>query len=146
MGTKAYFCSDCPYPEIVYTDVSGEKHYTPAMLFAKDKMNLVNSSDAVICAVCGRGFSKESIKYGKCKYCTQLLSGDNVETSKLAYKKYKSILPLWVRLSALFSKKSCIEDDEVILFSLGKNVYLFNKLNAKEKGLIKGPKKVYVRS
>lgn len=143
IGTKTVEkCSDCPYPEVIYTDGNGVKRYTKGMIFAKDKMELIESEETKICNVCGRAFSKNKISSGNCVDCNKLLLNlPNANTAAL-YKKYKQILPLSVRIFGVFSEKSCYEDEEMALIRVGNSVYAFNKLNVKEKGLIKGPKLV----
>ncbi len=139
-----YKCIDCPYPEMVYTTKTGEKKWTPLLVFAKDKMELVdpgeeNGTEVAKCADCGRYFSIGVLKHKKCPVChsATLVEGDAEARKK--YKEYKGLLSLGVRLKALFAKKYCVEDDEIIIFLVGKKKYIFNKLNVTEKGYVNKP-------
>ncbi|MDE6294050.1 MAG: hypothetical protein K2L88_05460, partial [Clostridiales bacterium] len=58
------------------------------------------------------------------------------------YRKYAKILGLGIRLRHMFSQKSCREDSNMIIFELGNERYIFNKLNARDCGYIEPPKKV----
>jgi len=51
------------------------------------------------------------------------------------------MLGLGVRLSHLFTKKYCREDGGVLLFVLGNDKYVFDKLNAQEFGFVSKPVK-----
>lgn len=141
-----YKCKDCPYPEIVYTTLSGEKKYTPSMIFAKDTMSLVDTTSEEVkvakCSSCGRYFTEEALKNKLCPTCSNAEKDYVDSQSKKLYKKYKTLLPLGVRLFSLFSTKYCVEDDELIIFVLGKKKYSFNKLCVKEKGYFDKPRKM----
>lgn len=141
-----YKCKNCPYPEVVYTTLSGEKKYTPALRFTKDTMGLVDIKDPNVeiekCSCCGRYFSKSVIKMGLCPTCLKS-EDDQDEEKKALYKKYKSLLPLSVRLLSIFAKKFCVEDEELIIFVIGKKKYAFNKLCVKEKGYFDKPSRMY---
>ena len=141
---KVFKCKYCPYPEVVYTDRLGVKHYTPDMVFVKDRMELVSKDDEEIktaeCKVCGRRFSSNKLKNGACPLCASLEYLD--EEAKERYKQYRNILPISTRLIRCFSKKYCVEDEELIIFVLGKKYYVFNKLDATEKGYICKPRKL----
>ncbi len=140
----SYKCADCPYPEVVYTDVDGERRYTPNLIFAKDMMKLIEADGKNNkCNTCGRFFSEEYLKKSKCPLCSTVVYAYKGSGDKVLYKKYKNLLPLGARLMSVFATKTCAEDDELVMFKLGSHVYAFNKLNVKEKGLIKGPKKLY---
>ena len=141
-----YKCKDCPYPEIVYTAVNGEKKYTPALVFAKDIMTLVDKNSETIevekCESCGRFFTKNALKKKLCPICDKANKGLGDDQNKQLYKEYKGLLPLSVRAFSIFNKKFCFEDNELIIFLLGKKKYLFNKLSVKEKGCIEKPRKM----
>lgn len=147
-GVKSFKCSDCPYPEVVYTSLSGEKRYTPDMFFAKDVMDLVDPKDELIggvvkCKTCGRYFSISVMKNGKhCPLCMSLKNSEDSPEAKAVYRAYKGVLPLAVRLFGLFKKKYGVEDDELVLFNVGQNKYVFNKLAVREKGYIDKPRKL----
>ncbi len=144
-GQHKLVCKDCPYPEVIYTSPSGEKLYTPNLIFAFDRMELVkNDSEEPIgrCRICGRAFSESKLSSGKCPCCNRALKrGEPSKQEKWLYKKYKSFLSLGAR--AKFTKvRYCVEDQEVIIFVVGKQSYLFSKLNVKDSGYIEKPKKL----
>ena len=143
----SYKCKDCPYPEIVYTTLSGEKKYTPSLIFAKDLMTLVDTqlpeTEVEKCACCGRYFTKSSLRSKFCQTCYGAINGQNIKDKKKLYKKYKNLLPLSIRFFALSSKKLCVEDEELIVFSVGKKKYAFNKLCVKEKGYFNKPHRMF---
>ncbi len=143
-GEQVYAkCADCPYPEVVYTTLEGEKKYTPLLLFAKDKMELVEKSEDVAhCSLCGRCFSSSELINSTCPLCRELKSPKNKEKATLTYKKYKNVLSLRIRLFALNKEKYCVEDEELILFGIGKKKYAFNKLNVTASGFISKPRKL----
>ncbi len=145
--TVDYKCIDCPYPEVVYTTGKGEKKYTPMLVFAKDKMELVDPLDVneervERCAVCGRYFSIGALKNKKCSVCRASETATFNHSDRLRYKKYKTLLSFGRRATAGFGKKACVEDNEIMIFIIGKHRYLFNKLNVKEKGFIAPPVKI----
>lgn len=74
-----------------------------------------------------------------CHFCAR---DDKSSAAKKLYRKYAGMLSLGVRLAHLFAKKYCKEEDNVILFELGRDCYVFDKLNFKERGFIKKPEKV----
>lgn len=142
-----YKCSDCPYPEIVYTTENGVKKYTPAMVFVKDRMELVDVKDeneekVERCKVCGRYFSSRVVKHGKCPVCKASETATESSEYRAAYGRYKTLLSFGRRAKAHFTKKACVEDNEIIIFVIGKHRYLFNKLNVKERGFIAPPIKI----
>ena len=79
---------------------------------------------------------------GLCPTCLKS-EDDQDEEKKALYKKYKSLLPLSVRLLSIFAKKFCVEDEELIIFVIGKKKYAFNKLCVKEKGYFDKPSRMY---
>lgn len=144
---KVYKCLDCSSPEVVYITTKGERKYTPSLYFAKDEMDLVEEAET--CKLCGRSFAKLG-NQKLCPVCTSARraseSDKSDEKNKVYvenYKHYKTLLPISTRLLSLFSTKYCFEDDEIVLFVIGKNKYLFNKLNVKEYGSIDKPRRVY---
>lgn len=134
-------CKGCNYPEIIFNDLfaGGESKYTPLLDFAFDRMTLVREKTAV-CACCGRKFTAAKISAnGLCAFC-ESTQGYTKAGGKL-YKTYSGMLGLGVRLKHLFSKKYCREDGNVLLFVLGEDKYVFDKLNASEFGYIPKPVK-----
>ncbi len=143
-GEVLTLCKDCPYPELVYTTPTGEKKFTPNLYFAFDLKALVDNvadEPLVKCSTCGRYFTSKSVKGKKCALCQKADESVVSDDAKALYKKYKNFLPLFARFT--FTKnKGAYEDEEIILFVVGKKQYLFNKLNAKEFGYISKPKKI----
>lgn len=140
-GNGARKCKGCRYPEIIFNDIFGAESaaYTPDLVFAADKFTLVGGYTQV-CLCCGRRFTSEGMKWGGlCSFCAD--AGDE-KTSRALYIKYGGMLSLGVRFSHLLCKKRCREDGNIILFELGKDRYVFDKLNADEYGYIKKPFKV----
>ena len=58
------------------------------------------------------------------------------------YKKYAQLLPVGLRTRSVFSKKYCVEDDEMILFLVGNTVYRFDKIQAKQFGIVSPVRKL----
>lgn len=145
-------CKNCPYPEILFVDEHHNYHLTKNLFFIRDAMKMVPSEDAKVCYCCHRYFSTESIKNTMCKFCNSVFRfEDNASNSTKAknaiklYRTYKNILPISIRVRNLFSKKYCFEEEDIIIFKLGKNEYLFNKLEIKDKGYIPAPTKINVK-
>lgn len=135
-------CKNCRYPEIVFTDIfseDGNGGYTPALHFAFDKLSLVDTP-TVKCRCCGREFDKSNMVRGElCSFCADT---EHSAKAKKLYRKYGGMLSLTVRLSHLFAQKYCREDANVIIFELGSDRYVFDKLTAARSGFIKKPRKV----
>lgn len=136
-------CRGCRYPEIIYTDIFSygrqEGKYTPLLHFASDRLSLIDES-TVKCRCCGREFTNSNILRGElCGFCAQ---DDKSAKAKKLYRKYGGMLDLSVRFAHLFSKKYCREEGNIILFELGNDRYVFDKLNVREFGFIKKPQKV----
>lgn len=134
-------CKGCSYPEIVYSDIfaGGEAKYTPHLNFATDVMTLVPEKTET-CLCCGRPFTEKKIsKEGLCSFCSG--SGGYTKAGGELYREYSGMLGLGVRLKHLFTKKYCREDGSVLLFVLGNDKYVFDKLNAQEFGFVSKPVK-----
>lgn len=134
-------CKGCSYPEIVYTDIfaGGDAKYTPHLNFAADRMTLVREKTET-CACCGRPFTEGKIsKEGLCSFCSAT-QGYTKAGGEL-YREYSGMLGLGVRLTHLFTKKYCREDGSVLLFVLGNDKYVFDKLSAQEFGFVSKPVK-----
>ncbi|MDE7214381.1 MAG: hypothetical protein K2N68_00900, partial [Clostridia bacterium] len=140
-GKTVRKCKGCSYPEIVYSDIfaGGEAKYTPHLNFAADAMALVPEKTET-CVCCGRPFTQKRIsKEGLCAFCSG--SGGYTKAGGELYREYSGMLGLGVRLKHLFTKKYCREDGNVILFVLGNDKYVFDKLNAQEFGFVSKPVK-----
>lgn len=141
-GKTVYKCKGCPYPEVVYRnifDVNGDGGRLTAELSIDEQAFILTDQKTKVCACCGRTFGDRQGKNGLCKLC-----GDDTvtEQDKKLYKKYGKMLGLGVRIRHLFDRKICKEDSNIIIFELGSDRYVFNKLAASEYGVIGQPKKV----
>ena len=138
-------CKDCPYPEVVFTDGSGARRYTPRLVFARDKMTMIDKSEAAVCDCCGRTYSKESMQGRLCPFCHSAFAGvsdGERELAKKRYKRYAHMFSPFVRLKYLGKEKLCFEEEDVLLFLLGDDRYTFDKLSIGEYGYISKPHKV----
>lgn len=141
-GKTAYKCKNCPYPEIVYRDIfadtPGEGMYTPAQHIDSRKCAFTQAKTAT-CACCGREFRESDLGRGKlCAFCGSVA---HTNEGKALYKKYGKMLPAHVRLTHWGRAKDCREDGDILLFVLGKDRYVFNKLSLRESGYVPSPKK-----
>lgn len=154
---KIFKCRDCGYPEIIYNDIFSartEGKYTPSLNISAKELTLAEGP-VTLCPCCGRTFVNAKEKEGEsengktkkseaknrtalCPLCADT-SAPTEENFRL-YRKYKGILSVWVRLKAIFAKKYCREEDNIILFVLGGKRYVFDKLGITENGYIGGPK------
>ena len=135
-------CKGCPYPEVVYHNVFAGGYdggRLTSTLNIDEQAFVLTDGKVKTCKCCGRTYSEHTGKNGYCKLCGEF--GATEEGKKL-YRKYGKMLGLGVRLSHLFARKSCREDSNIIIFELGKDRYVFNKLNARDHGYIDQPKKV----
>lgn len=143
-GEKVFCCRDCPHPEMLYCglDPDGAPRYTASLKYAVDKGDLAEESEVDRCECCGRSFGAETINHrGVCEFCASSKTGNAVAAR--AYRKYASVLPLWARMSP--SKKYCYEDDEILLFVIGNERWIFSKLDLSDKGYLPAPVKVTKR-
>ncbi|MCM1545880.1 MAG: hypothetical protein NC033_02475 [Clostridiales bacterium] len=141
-------CADCPYPEVVYTDYSGElpvRYLTGKMTFVHDRLAMALKENAGECKRCGRAFLKDALTGGQCKLCAGIenLGAAESEQAKRLYSKYKNAFSHSVRLKHLFDNKYCVEDDTALVFALGGDTYIIKKSDLSEdKGFIKQPVRV----
>ncbi len=131
----AFFCADCPNPEVVYTDATGT-HFTQTLTFVPSEGGLFPSEETRVCQSCERPFRSDG-KASMCSFCSKF-SRDEAAAN---YKKYREILPLTLRMFAGKGERLCLEDDELLLFRLGDNKYIFHKFSLRERGYIQNPKK-----
>lgn len=137
-GKKIYKCKDCPYPEIVYRGTDGAARYTPSLVYARDKGALVDRSAVRYCSLCGRAFSANVMQGARCRLCDS--TDDGGKEAEETYRRYADILSVGRRLSA--GKKYCYEDDEMLVFVIGKKKYVFDKLDVGADGYIKAPRRM----
>lgn len=138
-------CANCRHPEVVYVDIFDQQSTpksTHALEFAVDKLAFVDkdSDDLFKCPCCHNSYTQatEQRSSGLCEHCATV--DDSVE-GKNKYKLYHKMLSPTTRLFHLFKKKSCKEYRGKIIFALGKDRYIFDRLSAREHGLVKGPSK-----
>lgn len=141
---KELKCKNCHHPEIVYVDIF-DQDATPkstySLEFAMDKLSFVDSSkdELFTCPCCHHSYTQDTVqKFGLCEHCA---STEVDEEGKRKYKLYSKMLNPLTRLTHLFSTKTCKEYHGMIIFALGKDRYIFDRLSASERGLIKGPTK-----
>ena len=132
---KAFFCADCPNPEVVYTDKLGP-HFTRLLTYVPGESTMVPTSETRICTSCERPFRADG-KATICTFCSNTHPDEAVEN----YKKYREILPVSLRLFSGKGEKICLEDDEILLFRLGDKKYIFHKFSLRERGYLPNPKK-----
>ena len=142
-GKTRYKCSDCPYPEVMYYDATGTPIYTPLLNFDTETLSVVKQ-ETESCRFCGRTYTKEGLNRSfHCKFCASALEaatiGDFSAQNKKTYRLYASMLPLSLRVMNLFSKKSCFENSDRLIFFVGKKKFFFDKLNLTDSGKIKSP-------
>ena len=126
-------CADCVYPES-YVYVNGEAYTTSSVFYDVNERGLRLRSDEkggrTTCSVCGRAYYRERGSLDElCDLCASLGSGDEAQQrkQKALYDKYSGLLPLHKRLA---SPKRCAEDQSVIVFKVGENYHVFDKLAA----------------
>lgn len=135
-------CKGCPYPEVIYRDVFDDScadgKFTRLLNLDEQSCSLTDEP-TVVCKSCKRMFVKEKSGALLCKLCADT---EVTDESKKLYKKYAQMLAPNVRIKHIFSVKSCREDSNMIVFRMGGERYIFDKLAAREFGLIDQPKKV----
>lgn len=141
-------CADCPYPEVVYTDYSGDRpvrYLTGKLTFVHDRLAMALREDAEECRRCGRTFTKEALVDGQCKLCAGIENLGEAERAeaKKRYSKYKNAFSHIERLRHLFDYKYCVEDETALVFALGRETYVINKMDLeKNDGFIKKPVRI----
>jgi len=136
-------CADCPYPEVVLHYGNGESAYTPTLNFDAKTLQPV-TQNTVACRFCGRHYitEKPASTY-LCDFCSKAITscenGSVGPEARVTYKKYAGMLPLSARIGA--KGKYCFENADRLLFVVGKNKYLFDKLTLQDTGVIAPPKK-----
>ncbi|MDE5563109.1 MAG: hypothetical protein K2J01_06155, partial [Clostridiales bacterium] len=135
-------CKGCPYPEVVYRNIFSDSldggQLTSSLNLDEQAFTLTDSK-VKTCKCCGRTYGEHTGKNGYCKLCGYVGVTDD---GRKLYRKYAKILGLGIRIRHLFSQKSCREDSNMIIFELGTDRYVFDKLSARDFGYIDQPKKV----
>ena len=138
-------CADCPHPEIVFRDGDGNVAYTPSLGFDTKTLQPVDTPTSV-CRFCGRSYAvREATANFMCEFCRSAFDsfdqGMAGKAEHRTYRRYAGMLPLSVRIRALFGKKFCFENADRLLFFVGKDQYFFDKLKLTDTGLIEKPEK-----
>lgn len=148
------YCRDCRHPEIVYYDLeSDEPQLTSTLRFAINTRRMEKMSDQLCqCSLCdrfyvmGKGDNKE-----RCSLCElankvatspETVPEDMLLEAKRLYRSYSEIISVFKRMGG-GKHKYCFEDEAIIVFVIGKNVYHFSKLSISERGFIAPAKKNY---
>ncbi len=134
-------CKRCPYPEVIYRDifegVAAESRFTRSLSIDEQRFKLTDKETRV-CPCCGRRFTPTA----NARLCDLCSNTEFTEQGRRLYKKYGKMLSPSIRIKHVFSKKCCREDSNIIIFELGNDRYVFDKLNAHDHGLIEPPRKV----
>lgn len=131
-------CADCPHPEIVYKDIysvsSAVARHTADLGFAHDAevRDLVEESALKTCSCCKRKFRSGGLSGGLCEVCRG-------KKRPAAYSDYKFMLSPMKRLRYVFTRKACYEDDDILVFIMGNDRYVFRKDSVPAGGYIDGP-------
>lgn len=141
-GSVKRKCKGCPYPEVVYHNIFSPNYDAgrlTASLNIDEQAFVLTDGKVKTCKSCGRTYAEHTGRSGYCRLC-----GDDgfTDSGKKLYRKYAKMLSPDVRIKHLFAKKCCKEDSNIIIFVLGKDRYVFNKLDARDSGYIDHPKKV----
>lgn len=141
-GQMRPYCKDCPYTEIVYTDMDGNQHYTPTLTYAVDVGDMVENDPTKplkYCDTCGRKITTGT----RCALCAKSVKRANDEEARKVYKKYGTMLPLTARLFVSPKAKRAYEDNEIILFCMGdKKRFVIRKAQIKDSGLNGKPERL----
>lgn len=151
---RLQLCKDCPHEECAFRTSSGGLAPTRDLAFVRDCMTLINKDDVKTCRCCGRKFASLD-KEGFCRFCGDASSvarqgikaanekvREAAKRAKRKYMKFSSVLPLKDRIAGIAKGKFCFEAEELLLFAVGKEWYVFDKSSAKEKGYIAQPERV----
>lgn len=142
-------CTDCPYPEVVFRLPDGiTLSYTPSLGFDTKTM-LATSGFTATCTFCKRSYAVEEQTSSKSEYfCTfckesfdKLEKGGITQADVRTYKRYAGMIPLGGRFKAMFKKKYCFENQDRLLFVVGKKKFFFDKLKLDDAGLLENPEK-----
>lgn len=135
-------CKNCPYPEIMMEDENGKIKLTKNMTFLRDKLRFISSDEYETCKKCKRHFSLGSLENGLCKFCSSIENTtfinktSEIKKGRKLYKKYKRVLPFYIRIFYFFSAKLCFEEADIIAFKIGNRSFYYQKLE-KNKGFTK---------
>ncbi len=124
------YCDDCPFVEVI-THVDGKPTLTETLVYSTNSRRLVTRDSVRSCEICNRPFDNLTTG-GICSVCGSLQSENitpgspNERRAKRLYRNYSHMLSLSNRF---FSKKPrmCAEDEQIVVFRLGKKNYLYDK-------------------
>ena len=146
-------CKDCAAEEVVYDGADGPA-LTSTLTLAYDTKRLIPAGEAGRCSCCGRQF-EELTATGLCRFCNEarraMTEGDksadpkvcaNARAARRRYARFSSMLPLAKRMSAPPGQKYCFESEDMLMFALGRQIYIFPKSSANESGYIAPPRKI----
>lgn len=146
-------CKDCAAEEVVYDGADGPA-LTSTLTLAYDTKRLIPAGEAGRCSCCGRQF-EELTATGLCRFCNEarraMTEGDksadpkvcaNARAARRRYARFSSMLPLAKRMAAPPGQKYCFESEDMLMFALGRQIYIFPKSSANESGYIAPPRKI----
>lgn len=140
------YCKDCRYPDVVYIDYDGNRYHTPSLVVAIDQLKVypgvyVQTGQLVKCALCGRVVTAgELAKERWCKnLCAPAMEKKDKDKAKALYKRYRNMLTFAARFFGGKGDRLCYEDDEAILFTVGRKRYIYSKLATREHGYLSRP-------
>ena len=139
-------CKNCHHPEVVYVDIfdaDSKPKSTHTLEFAMDRLAFVDSTAEGVklftCPCCKNNYTQATEqKYGLCEHCANV---DDTPEGKSKYRTYRKMLRPSTRIKHLFASKSCKEYHGILIFTLGKDKYIFDQLRASDNGLLKAPTK-----
>jgi hypothetical protein len=142
-GVQRRRCADCPYPEILLRDGNGEVACTASLNFDTRTLRPV-AEKTVACQFCGRHYVTARMTGDfECDFCREAIrsceDGTVDPRAHVTYKKYAGMLPLSARIGA--KGKYCFENEDRLLFVVGKNKYFFDKLKINDTGMLEKPEK-----
>ena len=153
-GVTREYCRDCRHPEIVYYDLeSDEPQLTSTLRFAINTRKMEPMSDELKqCSLCDRfyvmGMGDGKERCSLCELANKVASEPGtvpeeiLAEAKALYRNYAEIIPVFKRMGGGKSKY-CFEDEAIIVFVVGKNIYHFSKLSISERGFIAPATKNY---
>ena len=131
---------------MIYTLDSGERVWTKDLVISKRNYDIVldKKENTKVCSVCKRRFTSADADESLCPTCLKSakLSKDTLDEAQREYRRYSQLLPIGVRLINAAKKKYCFSDEEILVFVIGRDKWIFNKLDAMKKGFVRPPKKV----
>ena len=102
--------------------------------------------ETFICRICERSYLPKTVSANNlCEFCESAIekasSGKADQETTRTYRRYAAMLPTGARIGVSKHAKYCFENEDRLLFIVGKKKYFFDKLNLTDDGRIKKPKK-----